>query len=426
MISGPLTPTEETRSLRRLIDHLPALIGYWDREQRNVIANAAFSDYFGLTPAEAKGRHLSDVLGESVYALNLPYIEGVLAGEEQLFDRTLIDQHGVTRYTQASYTPDIVDGEVRGFYVLVTDVSARVEAERDRDEALRLWEISLENAPIGKALFSAAGDVLYVNPALCRLLGYTAEELTSPGFRCLHPDDRAACDSEWASLVDGAVSQSVSEYRFIRSDGTTIWMQCNTALVRGGHGSMDIIIAQFQDMTARRHYEAELARMAVTDPLTGLTNRGALTNFLEERLAADPITPVGVIFIDLDGFKQINDVHGHAAGDAVLIQAAHRLEEAVVPPNSVYRVGGDEFVILVSEADTATTVSQLAEQVRTTLARSYDAAGVQVSLRASVGWARGDANDGVDSLINKADADMYREKAAGRRKARRLTSFRRT
>ncbi len=428
VISGPFTPPEENRSLRLLIDHLPALIGYWDRDLRNVIANNAYGEYFGLTPAEVQGRHISEVLGESVYELNLPHIEGALAGEVQLFDRTLIDQHGVDRYTQASYIPDIVDGEVQGFYVLVTDVSARVEAERARDEAQRLWEISMENAPFGKALFSASGNVLFVNPALCGRLGYTGDELTGEGFhRHVHPDHLAAARADWASLIDGSAGRTASEYRYLCRDGTTVWMQCHAVLVPGAFGSKDIVVAQFQDMTERRHFEAELSRLALTEPLTGLANRGALTKFLSEHLAGDPNTPVGVIFIDLDGFKQINDVHGHAAGDAVLIQAARRIEGDVVPPNSVYRVGGDEFVILVIDAETATRVRQLADQVRTGLARSYDAAGVQVSLTASVGWSRGDASDGVESLIDKADADMYRrKKAAGRRKAQRINSSRGT
>ena len=117
-----LTPNEDARRLRLLIDHLPALIGYWDRELRNVVANDAYFEYFGLAPAEVHGRHISEVLGESIYVLDLPYIEGALAGVEQLFDRTLIDRHGATRHTQASYIPDKVDGQVRDALVELPQV----------------------------------------------------------------------------------------------------------------------------------------------------------------------------------------------------------------------------------------------------------------------------------------------------------------
>jgi len=107
-----------------MLDRLPALIGYWDQDHRNVIANAAHFKYFGFTPEEARGRHMREILGETSYTLNLPHIKGALAGGEQLFGRTLIDRHGMTRHMQASYIPDIVDGQVQDFYAHVTDLTA--------------------------------------------------------------------------------------------------------------------------------------------------------------------------------------------------------------------------------------------------------------------------------------------------------------
>ena len=151
---------DEMRQLRLVLDSLPAMIGYWDHGSRNVIANQAYVDFFGKSPDEIRGQHIRDLLGDELYALNLPYITRALAGEEQLFERTLIDQHGVTRYTQASYVPDVVHGKVRGFYVLVTDVTARVQAERARDEAVRLFQISMRHAPLGTVVGAALGDKL--------------------------------------------------------------------------------------------------------------------------------------------------------------------------------------------------------------------------------------------------------------------------
>ncbi len=136
-----LTSAEQTRRLQVTIDHVSGLLGYWDRAGRNVTANAAYFQYFGQTPAQVRGRHLREVLGEDLYALNLPFIERVFAGEEQLFERTLVDRHGIPRHTQVSYVPDIVDGRVRGFVGQTVDVSVRVAAEHARDEASRLLHI---------------------------------------------------------------------------------------------------------------------------------------------------------------------------------------------------------------------------------------------------------------------------------------------
>lgn len=403
-------PTVETRRLRLLIDRLPALIGYWDADLHNVIANDAYTEYFGMTPDEIHGRHIREVLGETLYALNRPHIEGVLAGEEQLFEGTLTDQHGRTRIAQTSFVPDIVDGKVHGFYVQATDVTARVQAERDRDEAVRLFEISMANAPFGKAVLTTSGQALYINPALCELIGYSAEELSGVNYLdFLHSDDVAASAADFKSLVDGSVPQFSAERRYVRRDGSTIWMHVSAVLVPGTHGAEDLVVAQFQDVTARKIAEAELARRAITDPLTGLNNRHELVNSIEEHRATRPGAPVGVIFVDLDGFKRVNDHHGHAVGDAVLIQAASRLKNMVTEPNSVYRLGGDEFIVLIPDPE-ATPVAVVADDICAGLTGSYDAGAAPVDLTASVGWTLGPTDD-VDDLLRRADANMYRHKA---------------
>ena len=141
---GPLGDREavaEARLLRSVLDRLPAMVAYWDREMRNVFANDAYVEWFGFSPEQMRGIHIREVLGDQVYAMNLPHIEAALAGEEQLFDRTLVDTLGRARHTQASYVPDVVDGEVRGFFVLVTDVTPRVEAQRAMDEAQSLAQV---------------------------------------------------------------------------------------------------------------------------------------------------------------------------------------------------------------------------------------------------------------------------------------------
>lgn len=409
---APAQP-EEMRRLRLLLDRLPALIGYWDHDLRNVVANQSYVDYFGMTPDEIRGRHIREVLGEEVYALNLPYIQGALAGHEQLFERTLVDQTGRTRYTQASYLPDVVDGTVRGFYVQVTDVTARVEAERDRDEAVRMYEISMANSPFGNAVFDTNGYALQVNPALCELLACTATDLLGKDFRrFIHPDCLADAERDLVELVRDS-GQVSSERRYLRLDGTTIWMQRNAVLVPGAHGAEDVIVAQFQDVTARRQAEAELARMAVTDSLTGLRNRHALEEWVRRHGDMQPDASVGVIFVDLDGFKEVNDVHGHVAGDAVLIEAAARLTEVAPAPSSVYRLGGDEFVVVVPSAESEDAVAGLAELIGEVMDGRYETAVAAVMLAASVGCAYGPADD-VQALMRAADSKMYQHKARSR------------
>jgi PAS domain S-box-containing protein len=126
-VPSPVTPQQ----LLAVLDGLPGMVGYWDRDLRNIVANKAYLEYFGFSPEQMRGIHISEVLGESVYQANLPYLRRALQGEEQPFDRTLVDVRGRTRHTQASYVPDIDDGEVRGV------LRARHRRHRTRaDEAL--------------------------------------------------------------------------------------------------------------------------------------------------------------------------------------------------------------------------------------------------------------------------------------------------
>lgn len=415
MLDEQLTAAEELRRLRLLIDRLPAIIGYWDRDLRNVIANGTYVTYFRLAPDEIRGRHMREVIGDELFTSLRPHVDGVLAGRTQVFEATLPDTNGVARSFAASYIPDIVDGDVCGFYCHAIDVTARVEAERVRDEALRLFQISMANAPIGETLLTTDGRALRINPALCQLIGASAEELAGASYRdFVHPDDLPGVIAEHRKLVSGEVSHISSEQRYIRRDGTVIWMQRNAVLAPGGeYGAEDVIIAQMQDVTARKLAEAELARMAVTDQLTGLHNRHALVNHIEEYRAARPTASVGIVFIDLDGFKHVNDSHGHAAGDAVLTEVARRLSEAVAAPSSVYRLGGDEFIVLVPDADEGAAVAGLAEQYCAALTGDYDVGSGAVALSASVGCTSGPTGD-VEDLIRKADADMYRHKSRPR------------
>jgi diguanylate cyclase (GGDEF)-like protein/PAS domain S-box-containing protein len=407
---------EDPHRLRRLIDHVPAMVSYWDRQLCNVVANEAFIEFFGKTPVEIRGHYLREVLGEKLYGLSRAHIEGVLAGERQLFEHTLTDPLGGIRYVESNYIPDLVDGEVQGFYVQVTDVTARVEAEQARDDAVRLLQISMDNAPIGQAIVDTSVRALYVNPALCKMFGYTAEELIGVDLRTfVHADDVASAATDLDLLKNSSQSHVVSELRLAGRDGSTVWVQRDAVMVPGAHGSDDIIIGQFQDVTARKRAEAELARQAVTDPLTGLGNRQAFFDSVHNHRAVEPAAPVGIVFIDLDGFKRINDDYGHAVGDDVLIEVAQRIAQITGVPDSVYRLGGDEFVVMSTQSEAQEHVAELADRLRVALTGMYGTGTTPLFLGASVGSTWGPTDD-VQLLLNDADAHMYSHKARRRLK----------
>ncbi|MEO9237500.1 MAG: PAS domain-containing protein, partial [Jatrophihabitantaceae bacterium] len=119
----------ETPDLADIVDHLPAMISWWDGDERNRFANRAFVQWFGLTPSQVYGMHLESLLGPAAYTMNLAYIEGALAGEPQQFERVQRDGEATARQVQVCYTPRLVNGTLDGFYVLVVDITPRVQAE---------------------------------------------------------------------------------------------------------------------------------------------------------------------------------------------------------------------------------------------------------------------------------------------------------
>jgi diguanylate cyclase (GGDEF)-like protein/PAS domain S-box-containing protein len=170
---------ERRPPLQRVIDHLPAMVGYWDRDARNRMANRAYVEWFGVAPEEMAGVHISEVLGPEVYAKNLPYIEGALAGRAQRFTRELVDMHGRRRITQAEYVPDMdAGGAVRGFFVLVTDISDRVALEEVARRNADLYRALARDTPNGFVLLFDR-DLRYIVAGGASLgeLGYRPEDL---------------------------------------------------------------------------------------------------------------------------------------------------------------------------------------------------------------------------------------------------------
>lgn len=405
---------DEARRLRLLIDSLPAMVGYWDRDLRTVVANAAFAEFVGMTPAEIHGRHFDEVIGDNRHRLDPGDLDAVLAGQRRLSECALVDRHGATRHFQTVYVPDVVDGEVTGFYLQATDLTPHVEDERSREGALRMFQTCVENAPIGQAIVDTSLHCLYVNPAFCSMFDFTAEEALSANFRdFVSPDDLEVAEADFDALKNDPNSHVTSEFRIVRRDGSAIWVQRNAVMVPAGHGSEGILIGQFQDITARKAAESELARLAVTDPLTGLLNRKALADAIRRHGDAEPLGSVGIVFLDLDGFKQINDDHGHAVGDAVLVQVAERIEQVVAAPDSAYRLGGDEFVVLSATAESEADVTELTDRLCRALSGNYQGGAIPITIGISAGSTWGPVDD-LDQLLRHADARMYRHKAQQR------------
>ena len=258
--TGPNPTAAFGQDIDATVDGPPALVSYWDSNLRNRAANGAFVEFFGSTPEEIRGRHVSEVLGPQLYALNRPYIERVLTGEPQLFDRMITDLSGADRHTQVSYMPYVLDGTVRGFFVLVTDVTARRAAEQSRAVAEAKFRHLLEAAPDAIVIVNPEGEIVLVNAQAEKLFGYAREELLGRQVETLVPDrfgDRHA-DHRSAYRTDPRARAMGAELELFarRKDGSEFPVEISLSPLESEEGTL--FSSAIRDISKRKQVEDEL------------------------------------------------------------------------------------------------------------------------------------------------------------------------
>jgi diguanylate cyclase (GGDEF)-like protein/PAS domain S-box-containing protein len=269
---------------------------------------------------------------------------------------------------------------------------------------------AFRGSQIGAAFVSTDVRWLEVNDALCRMLGRTADELIGRSLLDITaPDDRASTSVAVALATQGFAED---EKRYVKPNGDIVWVALSATVIRPETGAPYLFV-QYKDITDHRRDRDALAHQAVHDPLTGLFNRTLLLDRLGTGLARGGA--VGVILLDLDEFKLVNDSLGHRAGDDVLIALAQRLTVATAPTDTLARLGGDEFVVLCEGVSGPLDALDRASRLSSALSAPVELPTGRHTLTASIGVAtsRG-PSDTAEILLADADAAMYRAKAAGR------------
>jgi PAS domain S-box-containing protein len=239
--------------------------------------------------------------------------------------------------------PVALDGGATGTVVTVDDVTEQHEARHRLAVTERSLRLTFDNAPIGIAILRPDGSLLEANAALCDLLGVTEAHLKGEGLqRTLHPDERDRDGGLVAGWLPGADERRLLDRRLAHVSGYWLSCQLSVALVRDNDGTPLHLIVQVVDLTARHALEQELRAAAVEDPLTGLANRRALSEqlALAQRRQARDGDGVGLLYVDLDHFKTVNDTHGHDVGDRVLVETGRQLREEMRDSDTVCRMGG--------------------------------------------------------------------------------------
>ncbi|OEV03938.1 putative bifunctional diguanylate cyclase/phosphodiesterase [Streptomyces oceani] len=296
---------------------------------------------------------------------------------------------------------------------------AALAAQTAVEEALHTSETRFravfKDATIGIGIADMSGRIRDVNGALAGMFGRSEEELRRRSVSdWVHPGDAPEVWRMHRELVRGERDHFRVEKPFSRPDGTVLWTNLTFSLLRGAEGEPRYQLTLMEDITERRLLHLRLRYEATHDELTGLPNRTLFAERLDRVLTAGE-GRFGLCYLDIDGFKAVNDSLGHAVGDQLLISVGERLQScAAAPDHLVARIGGDEFAALVTDPSGPEQVTELARQTLAALATPITIDGRDLSVRASIGIVEGASGDlGPAEVMRSADITMYRAKDGG-------------
>jgi len=286
------------------------------------------------------------------------------------------------------------------------------ESKRSQEERELRYRSLFEGVPIGLYITTPDGLILDANRTLVEMLGYPDKEAllgTKASQIYANPDDR---EKERALLAHANVVQGF-ETELRRQDGTTIWVRDTCRVVFDERGQIRWYEGSLQDITEQKEYEKDLSYMARHDPLTGVFNRHALAEILDNEIsrARRYEHPIGILMIDVNRFKEVNDTYGHEMGDRILCQVAEALRQSVRDSDVVVRYGGDEFLVLLVETDGETEIvkARIQKEISRRGQMSFLA---EFPVTLSIGTAHWDpgVEESIERVLNRADRAMYEEK----------------
>ena len=286
-----------------------------------------------------------------------------------------------------------------------------------REAVLRKMASAVEHSPVSVMITDPAGTIEYVNPRFCEVSGYSSEEVLGRKPRFLKggalPDQ--VYREMWDTILSGRGWRG--EFHNRNKDGSLVWELASISPVFDDKGEITHFVGVKEDITELKRLQDKLGQMAHSDELTGLPNRALFFDRLEQIMiqARRKQVRFALLFADLDGFKSINDSHGHQIGDKLLQAVAHRLTLCVRESDTVARMGGDEFTIILNEINHPQEPSIVARKLLEAITTPFNIEGNVCAIGISIGISiyPDDAQD-AQKLISLADAAMYDVKRTGK------------
>ena len=380
--------------------------------------NPAFGQLLGRCPSELVGASFSsltspDDIGRSQAAMRDLLSKAV---EVTRFEKRYLRPDGSLVWVDLNVRAlTDSDGQVVGFLTQGVDITDGKRAHQAAEHHSRRLEEAQRIAGLGSFEQDPSTGSFSASDELCRISGLPAVTDVAALMRAIHPDDRAMLGEAMGACVDGHIPVDLV-HRLLWSDGTVRWVHARAHWIvdEDGRGN---VVGTVLDITERKAAESAFEHQAFHDTLTGLANKALFVDRVDHALqrAERDAAPIGVLFLDLDDFKTVNDGLGHATGDQLLALVAQRLASATRIGDTVARFGGDEFALLLESGEMPQTAVEMAARIADVLQEPFQLGDTEVSVRASVGAAIGfSLVDTSDNLLRDADLAMYLAKHNGK------------
>ena len=378
--------------------------------------NNQFLETAGYKDHEVKGKPISALMASETDISSAAKMVNN-TGRATNLEIDLLDKNNKTIPSLVSVSTVELDGTT-ALLCIAKDIRAQHEAESKLRRSEQRFRGTFENAPLGMLLADTTGRIFEANRFTADLLAY--EEKLLPGMhlsRLLPAKDRSRLLEILEQLLSGEIANSHSERRLVAQNGVEIWVNLHVVLQTGEDGNPLYFIIQMADITEMKRGQERMERLAFYDTLTDLANRRLFNDRLQQAIARTQRSrkSAALLYLDLDQFKRVNDTLGHDAGDALLKHVSLRLQKCVRKEDTVARPGGDEFTIILSDIDSLSDASRVAEKILSELRKPIPIAGQQLVVTTSIGLTMmpQDSSD-AQTLMRNADMAMYKAKERGR------------
>ncbi|MEC5216892.1 diguanylate cyclase (GGDEF)-like protein/PAS domain S-box-containing protein [Actimicrobium sp. GrIS 1.19] len=400
--------------LRLIADNIPALVAYVDAGEQVVFANRRYEQAYGVAPEHLGKLNVKALLGDDVYAQSAPYIAEALGGQATNFER-LVTHGGQVRWERVSYVPERADdGSVAGFISLAEDITELKRAQHTFARSEMRLRMITDNMPALIAYIDTEQRYRFCNDYYETILHLPSDQVLGQTVRHVMGEAAYAEAAGYIELV--LRGERVSFEQQTSGPAGRYFLHDYLPDLDAG-GAVTGFYSMVQDITKLKQVENQLRILARFDNLTGLPNR----NQFDEKLAAAMARSrrskqvMALMFLDIDHFKSINDTLGHQGGDEVLREFGRRLLASVRKTDTVSRLAGDEFVIILEGLHLPEESATVAAKIIDAMATDFDILGIRRKVSTSIGIALGhdNENDGA-ALLRRADEALYEAKAAGR------------